>query len=584
MKTLISGVCVLLSVSSGFSSVSSDYAKDASFAQGLNIGEQTENIDLTSIPNYTNNPSQTKYVNNQTAILQDTQKAILNPGTANTVLTAAGERPQYVINPKSPEIVRSTLVAANADALSHGISTQAVLCIQPSSCKVTHHIESCVSNNIGTLACTLTLVPKVVEVPYQVSMTETGTITRTSATGGDFYLPESGVITDFSIGVGLFSFFGCVSANIMLDNTLMSPNNVNCSIFGSGLSFNQSDLAIQVNQSNAVQFQLVGWRGDWGVSQYTLKMNVTRYRPEIQIDVQNTCGSIPAYCKATQNTCLVGGGTKILDGIPVTEPCWQTNQYYSCGLSGGDTCGALQNEGCSQLSGSCIQSFDGTCLQYQDTYTCDTQSCSGQENICGGQYFCIDGGSQCYEDSPTQNQKFGKDDAEMAAAANAAQSIFQNQGSLLAFGGDAMSCSVAPLGVLNCCADSGWGKGALLQCSTEEQKLGLARENHTASYVGTYCAHSFMGICTSTRESYCVFPGILARDVQEQGRVDQLGIGFGDPRNPDCMGLTVQQLQAIDFSKINFSNAVDQVEGEANFPNSQTVSNQIAQKIKNELG
>ena len=40
--------------------------------------------------------------------------------------------------------------------------------------------------------------------------------------------------------------------------------------------------------------------------------------------------------------------------------------------------------------------------------------------------------------------------------------------------------------------------------------------------------------------------------MNQQGRA-QLGRGYGDARSPDCSGLTVDELQRLDFSRMDLS-------------------------------
>ncbi len=157
--------------------------------------------------------------------------------------------------------------------------------------------------------------------------------------------------------------------------------------------------------------------------------------------------------------------------------------------------------------------------------------------------------------------------------------------SLLAFSGAAMSCRQIPVGFLNCCANSGWGKETdLAHCSPEEQKLGDAKQKGLAYEVGSYCSKKILGVCIQHSQGYCTFSDMLSYDVQIQGRMGQLGINFGSGSSPDCSGISVQQLQDIDFAKINFANVVTQVEDEANFPNAAAIQSEIEQEVQNEWG
>ena len=58
--------------------------------------------------------------------------------------------------------------------------------------------------------------------------------------------------------------------------------------------------------------------------------------------------------------------------------------------------------------------------------------------------------------------------------------------------------------------------------------------------------------------TFCCYNSILARIIEQQGAA-QLGISRGTAQNPNCTGLTAAQMQAIDFSKIDFSEFVASV-------------------------
>jgi conjugal transfer mating pair stabilization protein TraN len=94
-------------------------------------------------------------------------------------------------------------------------------------------------------------------------------------------------------------------------------------------------------------------------------------------------------------------------------------------------------------------------------------------------------------------------------------------------------------------------------CDEEEGKLAMKEGARLCHTVGTYCSSCIrvLGSCVScithtTRK--CCFNSILARIVNEQGRV-QVGRTWGTAREPDCSGFTVAQLQALDFSAMDLS-------------------------------
>jgi conjugal transfer mating pair stabilization protein TraN len=88
------------------------------------------------------------------------------------------------------------------------------------------------------------------------------------------------------------------------------------------------------------------------------------------------------------------------------------------------------------------------------------------------------------------------------------------------------------------------------ECEESEFELGANKALHACSYVGSYCRRSVLGVCVERRESYCCFNSPLSRIINEQAR-SQLGLGFGSSRNPQCEGLTIAQIQSLNWDQIN---------------------------------
>ena len=159
-----------------------------------------------------------------------------------------------------------------------------------------------------------------------------------------------------------------------------------------------------------------------------------------------------------------------------------------------------------------------------------------------------------------------------------------NSMNVSAFTGKAISCRKAMAGFSNCCRDSGWGQDTgLASCSSEEKALGQAKARKLTIYVGGYCAHKVLGVCTERKEGYCQFDSKLAKIIQEQGRRGQLGKGFGSGGSPDCRGLSVAELQHLDFSAINFADFYDDLENGTTLPEDQRLIDRINQQITDKM-
>lgn len=90
----------------------------------------------------------------------------------------------------------------------------------------------------------------------------------------------------------------------------------------------------------------------------------------------------------------------------------------------------------------------------------------------------------------------------------------------------------------------------IYKCTKDELTLGVDRELKKCAYVGTYCASKLLGGCVETRDAYCCFPSPLARIILEEGG-KQLGRDFGQAKSPQCNGLTLEEIDKIDWDKMN---------------------------------
>ncbi|MDL2313948.1 conjugal transfer protein TraN [Desulfovibrio sp. OttesenSCG-928-C14] len=65
------------------------------------------------------------------------------------------------------------------------------------------------------------------------------------------------------------------------------------------------------------------------------------------------------------------------------------------------------------------------------------------------------------------------------------------------------------------------------------------------------CTIKVFGACLQKKNVYCCFDSVLARIIHEQGR-PQLGLGWGS-----CRGFYLDEFMQIDFTRIDFSEYVD---------------------------
>jgi hypothetical protein len=115
----------------------------------------------------------------------------------------------------------------------------------------------------------------------------------------------------------------------------------------------------------------------------------------------------------------------------------------------------------------------------------------------------------------------------------------------------------------NCCSMSGWFTS---WCKAEEKELKKRKESRTCHEVGEYCSKKislgFTKICVQKKKSYCCFSSKLARIIQEQGR-PMLPKSWGSAESPDCSGFLPEELSRIDFSRIDFSEYISDIQNQA---------------------
>ncbi|HHZ8707039.1 TPA: conjugal transfer protein TraN, partial [Klebsiella pneumoniae] len=129
--------------------------------------------------------------------------------------------------------------------------------------------------------------------------------------------------------------------------------------------------------------------------------------------------------------------------------------------------------------------------------------------------------------------------------------------------------------------DGGWGQDVgLARCSSEEKALAKAKKDKLTVSIGEFCSKKVLGICLEKKRSYCQFDSKLAQIVQQQGRNGQLHIGFGGASSPDCRGITVAELQGIDFNELDFTNFMEDLINNQKIPDNSELTEKTKARIK----
>jgi conjugal transfer mating pair stabilization protein TraN len=162
----------------------------------------------------------------------------------------------------------------------------------------------------------------------------------------------------------------------------------------------------------------------------------------------------------------------------------------------------------------------------------------------------------------------------------------QCQGQIYIFNGTAGECRPKGTQTLfhNCCECE-----TDPQCRPSEQTTSCAVSRGSTHYIGEYCKEKWKFIgCVQKAKVYCMFQSKLARIIQEQGRLQLIAFSpdgqWGTPKSPNCRGFTPEEFQALDFSKIDLSeylNDMVQQSQQQIQQLQQNLSNTITQGIEN---
>lgn len=272
------------------------------------------------------------------------------------------------------------------------------------------------------------------------------------------------------------------------------------------------------------------------------------------------------------------------DGQNVTlnSDCWERTEKYLISEGSDNECKSYDNNpNCTVGERQCLSYENGLCTRFRLKYQCQ-HTTKTEGVVCGDKFFCSDG--SCADLNNSVNTDFGHAVSQLASLAQAGKDISLDAQNLRAFSGRPMVCRKSGFGFSDCCKDSGWGhKAGIAHCNSEENVLGKAKEKNTVIYVGTYCSKKVLRHCVQRKSAYCVFDSKLARIIQYQGRSGQLGVGFGGAQNPDCRGLTVDELQRLNFNAMDYSDFYSELQQNTKIPNQNQIVDFIQKNIAGQL-
>ncbi len=272
---------------------------------------------------------------------------------------------------------------------------------------------------------------------------------------------------------------------------------------------------------------------------------------------------INKHCEEVEEKCIEPAETRNINGKDVHKDCWKWDRKYICRT---DT---FIDE-CKQMPKNCKVVGEPICLHFnQVDKTCDHKELKYQCNEtktfqreCKSKEFCL--GGICEKPTRHRHNDFGSSISYLSVLAQMKSNELEgcrcsngkttcesseiDPSSCKFFTGGTKQC-VKATSQLNCCSDKGVFRN-FIGCSQEEKDLFKLRKANLCHHVDSWKGKKWNKF--KKYQSHCCFKSKLAKIIQIQGR-KQLGIGWGDRKNPDCRSLTLEEIRRIDFSKIDFT-------------------------------
>lgn len=218
---------------------------------------------------------------------------------------------------------------------------------------------------------------------------------------------------------------------------------------------------------------------------------------------------------------------------------------------------------CKREKFMCQINKDRPCSYVDNSWQCSPFPCMGQSNL---------------ESLDTQ---VGKDDKNNDGWSEDGSC----PGTIYIFNGKSNKCRTWDMffGLIGGgCCDKEKVFAGLVACKENEKILAKKREQKQTHYIGNFCSKElklgFTKICVQKSDSYCTFSSSLAKIIQEQGR-EQLSISWGSAKSPECRGFTPEEFQKIDFSKIDLTEFVKDIQSSVQSSVIQNLGTYVKDKV-----
>ncbi len=291
--------------------------------------------------------------------------------------------------------------------------------------------------------------------------------------------------------------------------------------------------------------------------------------------------SMNEVCFDEKGKCLDAVKLRIVDGMAVERDCWKYEYVKNCSKGPSkNNCANIQQDDFEFVGDTCLHTMKvegkSFCINIKKTFartTKHTQKVNRGKIImdpdnkevvknllCNA--FCLDGNCpSVHKETQGSNNEIADAIAQLEMLSNIKKGMIDsNSLKFDIFSAMAKRCHNKKFHS-NCCPDNESGlfiSLGLHKCSKNDAALIAERRKSKCEYVGEYCAKrdKITKTCWRKTKTYCCFPTVLAKIIHRGAR-DQLGKNLGSAQHPQCGGLTLEDIEKIDFSKIDFQEFFD---------------------------
>ncbi len=270
---------------------------------------------------------------------------------------------------------------------------------------------------------------------------------------------------------------------------------------------------------------------------------------------------------------------RIVEGIAVKRDCWKYEFIKNCNRGPStNNCASIQQDDFKFVGDTCLNTMkvgeQSFCINIRKTFA---RTSVQTEEINRGRIimdpdnkevvknllcesFCLDGNcTEVFKTTQDANDEIAGAVAQLEMLSNIKKGLVEpNNLKFDVFGATVRRCHNKKLHS-NCCSDNESGLFISLgfhKCSKDDAALIAERRKSKCKYVGEYCAKKILGKCIRKTKTYCCFPTILAKTIR-LGASNQLGKSLGRAEHPQCGGLSLSDIERLDFGLIDFQEFFD---------------------------